>query len=241
MNPGSHLLEGGGFGYEELTAERSGVLAERIILLGTPLRTDSNGYSRTLDASDASQSYDDLRGLWEEMRDEEVESRTKSYLERMQAVKPNPRDEATKEGVELARETYRRTVQRDYVLKNIVGKYMKSYAPLEVMNGIRLKHELRCEILYHFMNKIMTIRDSQPGILPERVRYNDENVLKSPSYQGYPVGEMSSDEYVAMLMLAMIDGSFNPSRAEQVKSHENSDGTPGYGQHREAARAVLGA
>ena len=64
--------------------------------------------------------------------------------------------------------------------------------------------------------------------------------LKSANSDGYEhIGKMLSSEYVAVLMLSMLDGSFDANRADTTCSHHNKDGSNGYGQHREAAMHVL--
>ena len=108
----------------------------------------------------------------------------------------------------------------------------------KTINEIRKNHLLRCRLLKFFQKKLEVIRQLSPNDLPERVRYNDPDNRKHPNHPGYP-DKMTSSEYAAVLALSMIDGSFNPELEENIESDRRKDGTPIYGQHREAARIVL--
>lgn len=176
---------------------------------------------------------------------------------------------ATDEQREQARQTYaRRQLSegikgRDKVsikgfyssmnwLKGLAGTNIKSiideYAPYgigddfedfkQTINEIRKNRQLRCQLLKFFEGKLETLRQVAPDSLPERVRYDDPGNLKHPNHPGYP-DKMTSPEYAAVLALSMIDGSFNPELEENIESDRRKDGTPIYGQHREAARIVL--
>lgn len=137
-------------------------------------------------------------------------------------------------------------------LKSLAGTNIKSiideYAPYGVetdfdgfkktINEIRKNHELRCRLLEFFQKKLEVIRQLSPDDLPERVRYNDPDNLKHPNHPGYP-DKMTSSEYAVVLALSMIDGSFNLELEENIESGRRKDGTPIYGQHREAAHVVL--
>ena len=176
---------------------------------------------------------------------------------------------ATDEQREQARQTYaRRQLSegikgRDKVsikgfyssmnwLKGLAGTNIKSiideYAPYDVetgfdgfkktINEIRKNHLLRCRLLEFFGRKLEVMRQLSPDDLPERVKHNDPGNLKHPNHPGYP-DKMTSPEYAAVLALSMIDGSFNPELEENIESDRRKDGTPIYGQHREAAHVVL--
>ena len=176
---------------------------------------------------------------------------------------------ATDEQREQARQTYaRRQLSegikgRDKVsikgfyssmnwLKALAGTNIKSiideYAPYDVetgfdgfkktINEIRKNHLLRCRLLEFFGRKLEVMRQLSPDDLPERVKHNDPGNLKHPNHPGYP-DKMTSPEYAAVLALSMLDGSFNPELEENIESDRRKDGTPIYGQHREAAHVVL--
>ena len=137
-------------------------------------------------------------------------------------------------------------------LKGLAGTNIKSiideYAPYDVetgfdgfkktINEIRKNHLLRCRLLEFFGRKLEVMRQLSPDDLPERVKHNDPGNLKHPNHPGYP-DKMTSPEYAAVLALSMIDGSFNPELEENIESDRRKDGTPIYGQHREAAHVVL--
>lgn len=112
--------------------------------------------------------------------------------------------------------------------------------PEDTINELRRNHVLRCELINMFMRSVDEVRSVDPTSLAERVRYNDPDNLKEANSDGYEnIGKMRSSEYVALLMLSMLDGSFDSSRAETVQSHTKNNGAPGFGQHREAAVRVL--
>ena len=108
----------------------------------------------------------------------------------------------------------------------------------KTINEIRKNHELRCRLLEFFQKKLEVIRQLSPDDLPERVRYDDPGNLKHPNHPGYP-DKMTSSEYAAVLALSMIDGSFDPDLEDRMESGTRKDGTPIYGQHREAAWTIL--
>ena len=176
---------------------------------------------------------------------------------------------ATDEQREQARQTYaRRQLSegikgRDKVsikgfyssmnwLKALAGTNIKSiideYAPYDVetgfdgfkktINEIRKNHLLRCQLLKFFGGKLEVIRQLSPDDLPERVKHNDPGNLKHSNRPGYP-DKMTSSEYTVVLALSMLDGSFSPELEENIESDRRKDGTPIYGQHREAAHVVL--
>ncbi len=108
----------------------------------------------------------------------------------------------------------------------------------KTINEIRKNHELRCRLLEFFGGKLEVIRQLSSDDLPERVRYDDPGNLKHPNHPGYP-DKMTSSEYAAVLALSMIDGSFDPDLEDRMESGTRKDGTPIYGQHREAAWTIL--
>ena len=137
-------------------------------------------------------------------------------------------------------------------LKGLAGTNIKGiideYAPYDVetgfdgfkktINEIRKNHKLRCRLLEFFGRKLEVMRQLSPDDLPERVKHNDPGNLKHPNHPGYP-DKMTSSEYAAVIALSMIDGSFNPELEENIEPGRRKDGTPIYGQHREAAHVVL--
>ena len=135
-----------------------------------------------------------------------------------------------------------------YTGRSNIKSIIDEYAPYGVetdsdgfkktINEVRKNHELRCRLLEFFQKKLEVIRQLSPDDLPERVRYNDPDNLKHPNHPGYP-DKMTSSEYAAVLALSMIDGSFDPDLEDRMESGTRKDGTPIYGQHREAAWTIL--
>lgn len=107
----------------------------------------------------------------------------------------------------------------------------------EPLDQLRLNTDLRAALLKYFEREI----DNYPqrDELPERVRLNDPDNLKAINHSGYPVEKATSGQYVAMLMLSMLDASFDARIEDRVHSHDRHDGTPGHGMHRDAARMML--
>lgn len=158
------------------------------------------------------------------------------------AVRVNPRDVVRPEMVEDAGRTLDIAESKDSQLKSIIQRYAVSNPTMSTVDLLRSGHMLRCEIIDHFTRKISMIRMAQPDSLPERVRRDDAtNNKKNPNSDGYErIGKVSSTECVALLALAMLDASFDAKRADTTRSHTRHDGTAGVGQHRDAAKLLLG-
>lgn len=104
---------------------------------------------------------------------------------------------------------------------------------LAMVDAIRLEPGLRMEIGKYFLDKI----SRRVATLPERLRDNTE---KSPRRRGYAhIPRLTSREYVALLCLAMLDGSFDSQSAASDPITYDSRGEVEFGQHRSAARDIL--
>jgi hypothetical protein len=210
--------------------------SERIRKLASPLSTDSRGVKFNGRSGDLSESNFDYRILFEES-DEEANARHEKYMAEQRSRRPEPkRDRVSVQTLESAQKTLEKSVADDGLLRSIIDEYAQSD---NIIDELRGNHPLRCAVLNHFQEKLYRLRIDRPQELPERVRWDSPGNLKKPNSDGYPVDSMLSSEYVSLLALAMIDGSFDSSRADTTVSHRRHDGTPGVGQHRDAARILL--
>lgn len=238
-------------GREQSSASGVGELArfsEEIRSLARPLGTDIDGnrFNEPLKQSQERESKN-LRELWDVIlsptaTDEQREQARQDYARRQLSEGIKGRDKVSIKGFYSSMNW----------LKGLAGTNIKSiideYAPYDVetgfdgfkktINEIRKNHLLRCRLLEFFGRKLEVMRQLSPDDLPERVKHNDPGNLKHPNHPGYP-DKMTSPEYAAVLALSMIDGSFNPELEENIEPGRRKDGTPIYGQHREAAHVVL--
>ena len=109
-----------------------------------------------------------------------------------------------------------------------------------IMNRIRGDHTIRCRLFKYFSSRLDRLADIKPEALADRVRRNSGDNLKSPNYtQDYYEGNMRSREYVVILAVAMMDGSFNVDRQDKVVVTHHREGKERNGMHRDAARVLL--
>ena len=238
-------------GREQSPASGVGELAsfsEEIRSLAQPLGTDIDGNRFNEPPKQAQERESkNLRELWDVIlsptaTDEQREQARQDYARRQLSEGIKGRDKVSIKGFYSSMNW----------LKGLAGTNIKSiideYAPYDVetgfdgfkktINEIRKNHLLRCQLLKFFGGKLEVIRQLSPDDLPERVKHNDPGNLKHSNRPGYP-DKMTSSEYAVVLALSMLDGSFNPELEENIESDRRKDGTPIYGQHREAAHVVL--
>ena len=222
--------------------------SEEIRSLAQPLGTDIDGNRFNEPPKQAQERESkNLRELWDVIlsptaTDEQREQAHQTYARRQLSEGIKGRDKVSIKGFYSSMNW----------LKGLEGTNIKSiideYAPYDVetgfdgfkktINEIRKNHLLRCRLLKFFGGKLEVMRQLSPDDLPERVKHNDPGNLKHPNHPGYP-DKMTSPEYAAVLALSMIDGSFDPDSEDDMESDTRKDGTPIYGQHREAAHVVL--
>ena len=141
------------------------------------------------------------------------------------------REKLSEDTVEEAMSILHEATQRDASVKRILEAHLGEIeSEQELLESLRSDLALRCELGRHFMEKIPNV-----AYLPERVERNDPNNLKNPNHPGYTA--MTSHEYVAVLALSMIDGSFDTVKEDGIGRNEFGEVT--YGQHRYAARQLL--
>ena len=212
------------------------LFSDRTRKLASPLSTNSRGVKFSGRSEDLPEDNVDNRILFEES-DEEANDRYEKNMAEQRSRRPKTKREGVSmQTVESAQKILEKSVADDRLLRSIIGEYAQSD---DIINELRGNHPLRCAVLNYFQEKLYRLRVDRPQELPERVRRDSPGNLKKPSSDGYPVDSMLSSEYVSLLALAMIDGSFDSSRADTTVSHRRYDGTPGVGQHRDAARILL--
>ncbi len=112
--------------------------------------------------------------------------------------------------------------------------------PRVIMNNIRSSHLTRCRLFEYLASGLDRLAIVNPGDLADRVLRNSGDNLKSPNYLGggYYGGKMLSREYVVVLAIAMMDGSFDVGRQDEMVTHyRNGEGRSG--MHRDSARTLL--
>ena len=209
--------------------------SDRIRMLATPLDTNHSGEVASIGVEE--HILDSYFSQFFDISDEKAKLYLKQRREDAGNDKLGDRNKVSRLDVESSRRILDELIRKDETFASIVDNYAES---ANIMDELRLNHTLRCAVIEYFMQKLSDIRQQNPETLPERVRWDSPNNLKSPNHNGYEkFGKLKSSEYVALLALAKIDGSFDSSRADATQSHINHDGTPGYGQHRTAADTLL--
>lgn len=241
-------------GREQSPASGVGELAgfsEEIRSLAQPLGTDIDGNRFNEPPKQAQERESkNFRELWDVIlsptaTDEQREQACQTYARRQLSEGIRVRDKVSIKGFYSSMNSLKGLA---YTGRSNIKSIIDEYAPYGVetdfdgfkktINEIRKNHELRCRLLEFFGRKLEVMRQLSPDDLSERVRYNDPDNLKHPNHLGYP-DKMTSSEYAAVLALSMIDGSFSPELEENIESDRRKDGTPIYGQHREAAWKIL--
>lgn len=116
----------------------------------------------------------------------------------------------------------------------------RAFDPKAIINGIRSSHLTRCRLFEYLTSSLDRLAVVNPGALADRVLRDSYDNLKSPNYLGgnYYAGKMRSREYTVVLAIAMMDGSFNVDRQDEVVTHYRG-GKERSGMHRDSARALL--
>ncbi len=196
------------------------------------------------------------------MSDEEAEKKSEAYIEKQSQEQPREQqtdryDSLSVENVERAVEVFNKATKNDDSLWAIKNAYIdpsvfpkssemvpafklkpdqKLKDPLSSyreIDELRTNEALRCAVLEYLQEKLEKVHWSK---LTERGIRNDQKV---PSAKGYEtIKDMKSREYVALLALSMMDGSFDYSKEENI-SESMSGGEVVAGQHRWMARSLL--
>ena len=109
-----------------------------------------------------------------------------------------------------------------------------------LINNIRSSHLTRCRLFEYLTSSLDRLAVVNPGALADRVLRDSYDNLKSPNYLGgnYYAGKMRSREYTVVLAIAMMDGSFDVDRQDEMVTHYRG-GKERSGMHRDSARALL--
>lgn len=109
-----------------------------------------------------------------------------------------------------------------------------------IINNIRSSHLTRYRLFEYLTSRLDRLAVVNPGALADRVLRDSYDNLKSPNYLGgnYYAGKMRSREYTVVLAIAMMDGSFDVDRQDEMVTHYR-DGRGRSGMHRDSARALL--
>jgi hypothetical protein len=127
-----------------------------------------------------------------------------------------------------------RGVMKDPDIKKIIDQYKGDfYRAKDMVELIRTNTDLRYQLGTHIID---LLDDGKCGVMPYRIARDD---WKMPNHGGYEDlgGKVRSREYVAKLVLAMLDGTFDTSKSTQDPI--NIVRGDGLGQHRTAAKQVL--
>jgi hypothetical protein len=135
----------------------------------------------------------------------------------------------------------RQAKSADRFIEAIIDKYIPKPEglpdPSAEADEMRTNPDLRYELgSYLLRDKLPQLRRDRPHSVPSRVYIGRE---KSPNHPGYRhLGKINSDEYSVMLVLAMLDGTFEePGPGDPIVLDEH--GRPELGQHRAAALLLL--
>ena len=126
-------------------------------------------------------------------------------------------------------------VGRSGLLGELLGNYMRAKDISTSGDLVKAIHDdlgVRVGLGRLFLDQL-EIRSSY---MPDRVKRNTQKVSMIPGYKDR--GPLTSREYVALLALAKLDGTYDKDREREPISY-NPDGSARDGQHRWAAEELL--
>ncbi len=132
-----------------------------------------------------------------------------------------------------------RAVQVDVDLNQIIKEYTQEHNITdsgELVDAIRKNKELRLKIGKHAIQKLDTFTSLYLNEVPDRIKSNQ---TKNPDNGPWAGQNIKSRDYVALLYLSMLDGSFS-REMEQDQIDYQGGNIPKTGQHRYMARMLLG-
>lgn len=147
--------------------------------------------------------------------------------------------EVTKQSREDALQVIDRARASDKVIDAILADYQAGNpdkTSLALVEAVRIDTDLRYQLGdYLYSDKMQRLLDIDK--MPSRI---SSKINKAPEGRGYTqVGEFSSRMYATVLALAMLDGTYhNNETNDRIELSE--DGKRGVGQHRSAAKLLLG-
>jgi hypothetical protein len=138
-----------------------------------------------------------------------------------------------------AEEELEEAMQRDSTLSDIITGWSKNAGITKrdvIIDAIRTDADLRLSIGKHFLEKVDDICRIRSDRMPECILRNGG---KDPDHSLIKTGHgMTSREWVALLCVAKLDGSFSKTQEDPYVSF-NDRGVATVGQHRFAADLVL--
>jgi hypothetical protein len=197
--------------------------AQRLEKLFAPLKIEKTAVSE--------KSYDALLDPNNFLQNNSIESA---------AVRTNSkqRGRTTEESLKVAHDEYMKPLldgAKDVAIAKMIQRAAHNM-PLSPDNAMQLLREdssLRKEIGSYLLDKLK----SSTALLPERVARNAQKNANMPGYENIP--NMSSHEYVALLALAKLDGTFSYEGYLQDAIQHDASGNVTLGQHRAAADLIL--
>lgn len=181
-------------------------------------------------------------GVWESLLNWQKENDLKEFSERtrklMEPINPEL-VELSKNSIESAKGVLGILSSSNPKVGEIVNPE-RIFDATEMVDNLREDHLTRCRLFEYLRGKLDDLAESSPESLASRVFLNSAGNLKSPNFkQGYyGVEKMFSREYVLVLAIAMMDGTFNVDRQDGKITHYR-DGKERSGMHRDAARVLL--
>lgn len=193
-------------------------------LFKTPFKT---GAETEVKSSDFDHMFmDDAEyAVWKAKQEQELQSPTRKF----ELKPPSEADLAS------AREKLGFLVIYDEGAKAIFNKYGERVPSVERVTMLQTNQELRNELGAHFLDKM-----NDPEFLrsmPPQVRMNSQKSSNQPQYS--EIGSTTSREYVCLLAMSMLDGSFRINELTDATTEYNRRTDSGGGQHRYAAQKLI--
>lgn len=145
---------------------------------------------------------------------------------------PEGRQKVTPESEQDAVDALRYAVSGDHDLKRIIEQHNPDrLIGQDLVRHLRTDQDVRVAVGKYLMSKF----EEEVLSMGDRVRRGGE---KRPNFKGYEhLGKLKSSEYVPLLAMSMIDGTYHEAAADSEQRKDN--GAVTNGEHRQAARQIL--
>jgi len=193
------------------------------------------------DADSESQAEDDFSDLFEDNSDlddpDKHEEMVRLAVQEARIDNKNQKfinEESKQDSIQVLE----RAVQADLGLNQIIREYTSEQNITdtgELVDAIRKDKELRLKIGIHAVKKLDEFISLHPNEVPARIMSTQ---TKNPDNGPWAGQNLKSKDYVALLYLSMLDGSF--SRDMEQDQIDYKSGVPETGQHRYMARKLIG-
>jgi hypothetical protein len=213
-----------------LTASHEAVRNKRLELLFAPITArEEITDSRSVEDFDYGHLFEQDEQTAEELRIKAAGATALRNVQYEQA--PSVSTEMKESALERLGEA-----RRDRAVAAILAKFegvtQTSHGKYATVDAIRGNGELRYELGSYYL------RDKLPHMMQRLPSQVAKNARKVPSHKGYNhIPDLRSQEYSAMLVLAMLDGTFEDPGADTIK--ENASGAVELGQHKAAANMLI--